>query len=65
MQTDRFLTDRQIAERYGVSRCTPWRWARNGDFPKPEQISAGTTRWRESIVLEWEAQNNRQSLERG
>jgi predicted DNA-binding transcriptional regulator AlpA len=26
--TDRYLTDREVAARYGVSRVAPWRWAR-------------------------------------
>ena len=54
MQNDRFMSDKQIAARYGVSRSTPWRWVRHGKFPRPTQLSKGTTRWRESIVLEWE-----------
>ena len=24
---ERYLTDKQVAARYGVSRQTPWRWA--------------------------------------
>lgn len=42
----RYLTDRQVAERYNVHRATPWRWAQAGHFPKPVQISPGTTRWK-------------------
>jgi len=57
MQQVTYLTDRQIAERYGVSRCTPWRWAKSGDFPKPVQLSAGCTRWRASDVRAWEEKN--------
>ncbi len=54
MQNERFMSDKQIAARYGVSRSTTWRWVRQGKFPQPVQLSKGTTRWRESTVLEWE-----------
>jgi prophage regulatory protein len=51
---ERFLRDHEIAERYGVSRITPWVWARNGDFPQPIKLSPGTTRWRLSEVEAYE-----------
>lgn len=53
---DRYLTDREVAKRYGVSRATIWRW-RNNDphFPQPIVVSPGTTRWALSCLLEWEA----------
>lgn len=41
----RYLTDRQLAERYGVNRATIWRWSQAGRFPKPVQLTPGTTRW--------------------
>jgi prophage regulatory protein len=52
MQT--YLSDRQTAERFGVSRCTVWRWLREGGFPRPIKLSAGCTRWRLSDVERWE-----------
>lgn len=31
-----YLSDVQVAARYGVHRTTPWRWAQaDGSFPKP------------------------------
>ncbi|MGE3771477.1 MAG: hypothetical protein AB7I32_01020 [Gammaproteobacteria bacterium] len=27
VEHERFLTDRQVAERYGIARPTVWRWA--------------------------------------
>lgn len=41
----RYLTDRQLAEHYTVSRSTIWRWVQQGRLPPPVQISAGTTRF--------------------
>jgi predicted DNA-binding transcriptional regulator AlpA len=40
------MSDVQLAERYGVSRSTIWRWSQRGILPKPIEISPGTTRWR-------------------
>ena len=42
----RFLSDKDLARRYSVSRPTIWRWAKNLDgFPVPVQITPGTSRW--------------------
>lgn len=51
-----YLTDRQLAERFDVSRFTIWRWCREGDFPKPIRLSAACTRWRLEDVEAWEAE---------
>ena len=46
MQT--YISDQQLAERYGVSRSTVWRWAHKDKriLPAPVQLSPGCTRWR-------------------
>lgn len=50
-----YLSDVQVAARYGVHRTTPWGWAkREPDFPKPVQLSPGTTRWKLSDLVDWE-----------
>ena len=50
-----FLSDRQVAERYGVSRQTPWGWLKKDlDFPKPVSLSPGCTRWRLAELEAWE-----------
>ena len=54
MQTT-FLTDKQVAERFGVSRGTPWRWIKEDGFPPPVKLSAGCTRWRLADIEAWEA----------
>lgn len=50
-----FLTDLDLAARYGVHRSTPWRWAKTDPgFPKPVTLSPGCTRWRLSELETWE-----------
>lgn len=42
-----FMSDRQVAERYGVSAPTVWRWVKDqAGFPQPVKLSPGCTRWR-------------------
>ena len=48
--------DLQLADRYGVSRATVWRWVQRGKFPKPVKLSPGCTRWRLADVEAWEAE---------
>ena len=57
-----FLSDRQVAQRYSVSRQTPWGWLKKDtNFPKPVSLSLGCTRWRLSDLEAWEiAQNTTQ-----
>lgn len=51
-----FLSDQQIADRYGVSRVTIWRWRRVDPlFPQPISLSPGCVRWREADLVKWEA----------
>ena len=50
-----FLSDKQVAERYGVSRGTPWRWASTStSFPRPVELSPGCTRWNLGALEAWE-----------
>ena len=51
-----FLSDTQLAARYGVHRSTPWRWAKaDPAFPKPVTLTPGCTRWKLSDIEAWEA----------
>lgn len=50
-----YYTDKQVANRYGVSRTTPWRWVKEENFPKPRKISKGCTRWLLSDIELWES----------
>lgn len=50
-----YLTDLDLAARYGVHRSTPWRWAKTDPaFPKPVHLTPGCTRWRLSEITAWE-----------
>ncbi|WP_442581612.1 helix-turn-helix transcriptional regulator [Mesorhizobium sp. ASY16-5R] len=50
-----YLPVREVAKRFGVSVQTVWRWKKDwADFPKPIEITAGTTRWRLSDLVEFE-----------
>ncbi|MEX3314613.1 helix-turn-helix transcriptional regulator [Sulfitobacter sp. PS-8MA] len=52
---DTFLSDTQVATRYGVHRSTPWRWAKTDEnFPKPVMLSPGCTRWKLADLETWE-----------
>lgn len=46
----KFLSDTQLAERYGVSRSTIWRWSAKDILPPPVQLSPGCTRWDKDSV---------------
>ncbi|WP_191569512.1 helix-turn-helix transcriptional regulator [Paracoccus yeei] len=51
-----YLSDTQLAARYGVHRSTPWRWAKTDPgFPQPVALSPGCTRWKVSDIEAWEA----------
>lgn len=41
----RYVSDRQLAERYGVHRATIWRWSQQGLLPEPVSLSDQCTRW--------------------
>jgi prophage regulatory protein len=50
-----YLSDKDLSERYAVTRITVWRWAREGTLPKPIKLSVNTTRWRLSDLESFEA----------
>jgi prophage regulatory protein len=45
-QMSKYVTDKQLAKRYGVHRATIWRWKSLGLLPAPEKLSPACTRWR-------------------
>ncbi len=50
-----FLRDTDLANRYGISRNTVWRWQRERmDVPRPVRLSPGCTRWKLSDLVAWE-----------
>lgn len=50
----RYLSDKDLAERYSIHRATPWRWVQAGKLPQPIKIN-GCTRWRLTDIEAWEA----------
>jgi len=52
---EQFLSDKDVARRYGVVRQTIWRWVkRNRGFPKPIMLAPVTSRWKLSELLYYE-----------
>ena len=55
VEAERYLTVRDVAQRFAVSVQTVWRWAKERpEFPKPVELSLGTTRWRISDLIAFE-----------
>jgi len=51
----RFLSDKQVADRYGVTRTSIWRWLKTlEDFPAPVKLSEGCARWTLLSLINWE-----------
>ena len=45
MSYQKWLSDKEVAKRYSISRITVWRWSAQGWIPKPRKLSPGCTRW--------------------
>jgi len=54
MRDNTYLSDKQLAARFGNSRASVWRWTKTTNFPQPIKLSQGCTRWRLSEIEEWE-----------
>ena len=52
----KFISDKQLAERYEVSRATVWRWSSSGRLPQPVHLSPGCTRWRVAEIEQRETE---------
>lgn len=51
-----YLSDRQLADRFSVTRATVWRWHRiDPNFPRAISLSPGCTRWRLQEIEAWES----------
>lgn len=50
-----WLSDLDLAARFGVHRTTVWGWVRRNGFPAPVRLSPQLTRWRLADVEAWEA----------
>ena len=50
-----FLSVKQVAERYGLSVATIWRWSKErDDFPRPRKLGSGSTRWKLDDLVAFE-----------
>lgn len=50
-----FLQDKDVAQRYSVSRPSIWRWVKTDpSFPKPVNLTPGCSRWRVEDLEKWE-----------
>ena len=49
-----YLTDRQVADRYGISRQTVWAWIKRESLPSPIRLTAGCVRWSVDDLERWE-----------
>jgi len=50
-----FLTVDQVAERYGTSKASIWRWRKKvKHFPAPLKVGPNCTRWRISDLEKYE-----------
>jgi len=50
-----YLSDKQVAMRYGVARGSVWRWTKeNENFPKPVRFTKGCVRWSLSELVAYE-----------
>ena len=54
MQSNTFLSDLEVADRYRVNRVTIWRWVKSNHLPSPKKLSPGCTRWRLEELEAWE-----------
>ncbi|EMB4117870.1 AlpA family phage regulatory protein [Pseudomonas aeruginosa] len=52
-QPEKYLSEKAVCDRVGVSRCTLWRWQQEGTFPKRRQIGPRRVAWLESELNTW------------
>lgn len=60
----RYLSEKELAEKFSVSRMTIWNWRTKSGFPKPVNIAGSKKNlWLEKDVDSW-AKRNTQKAER-
>lgn len=47
------LTQREVANRLGVTERTIFTWRREGKFPPPRRLGTRSLRWEEHQIDEW------------
>ena len=63
--TQLYLSDKQLAARYGVHRTSVWRWLRENNLPKPVKLSPGCTKWLLNDIEAWEQERIAQAKQAG
>jgi len=58
MKHQEYFSDKNLADRYGVSRATIWRWVGQKRLPQPEKLSEGTTRWSRNAIEKRDAERS-------
>ncbi|QRM53799.1 hypothetical protein [Sinorhizobium sp. BG8] len=59
---ERYLSVREVADRYSVSIQTVWRHTKlNPDFPKPTKVLSGSTRWKLRDLVAYEARRQEEA----
>lgn len=54
--TEQYLSDHQVGARFEISKATVWRWHdSNPNFPRRIKLSPGTSRWKLSELVRFEA----------
>ena len=56
VETQLYLTDNQVATRFGISRNSIWRLVKTGQLPQPVRLFKNTIRWRLSDIEVFEAE---------
>ncbi len=51
-----YLSDKDLAARFGICRTSVWRWLERRALPQPVRLGANTVRWRLVDIEAFEAQ---------
>lgn len=64
-ETQLYLSDNQLAARFGISRNSIWRLVKTGQLPEPIRLFKSTTRWRVADIEQFEAARIAESRQAG
>ncbi|MCJ9428073.1 helix-turn-helix transcriptional regulator [Kordiimonas marina] len=48
-----YISAREVANLFGVSTSTVYRWERTGRLPRPLRFSGGVVRWHRKEIHNW------------
>lgn len=54
---DRFLSKKELRQRYNIAYSTVYEWINAGILPQPYKLGPKMIRWKLSELEQWEAQN--------